>query len=82
MNHRCRKPGFDIIEASPDKAQLTAHRGEALVARAYAHFMLVTFFAKAYDPATAASDPVYLCDSARKKNPVHTSAKLWPLFMK
>ena len=32
-------------------------RGEALVARAYAHFMLVNFFSKFYDPATAASDP-------------------------
>jgi hypothetical protein len=48
---------LEIIDASPDKAQLNPHRGEALVARAYAHFMLVTLFAKAYDPATAASDP-------------------------
>jgi hypothetical protein len=48
---------LEIIEASPNKAQLSAHRGEALVARAYAHFMLVTLFAKSYDPATAASDP-------------------------
>ncbi len=32
-------------------------RGEALVARAYAHFMLVNIFAKFYDQATAASDP-------------------------
>ena len=48
---------LEIIEASPDKAELSAHKGEALVARAYAHFMLVTFFAKVYDPATAASDP-------------------------
>ena len=48
---------LEIIEASPLKAQLNAHKGEALVARAYAHFMLVTLFAKAYDPATAASDP-------------------------
>ncbi|GAB3016586.1 RagB/SusD family nutrient uptake outer membrane protein [Niabella terrae] len=27
------------------------YRGEALVARAFSHFLLVTFFAKAYDPA-------------------------------
>lgn len=45
------------IDASASKDQLTAYRGEALMARAYAHFMLVTLFAKAYDPATAASDP-------------------------
>jgi len=48
---------LEIIEQSPNKAQLSAHRAEALVARAYAHFMLVTLFSKAYDPATAASDP-------------------------
>jgi hypothetical protein len=35
----------------------TAQKAEALVARAYAHFMLVNLFAKFYDPATAASDP-------------------------
>lgn len=48
---------LEFIEASPNKDQLTAHKAEALVSRAYAHFMLVTLFAKAYDPATAASDP-------------------------
>ena len=33
-----------------------AIRGEALACRAFAHFMLVSTFAKSYDPATAASD--------------------------
>lgn len=32
-------------------------KGEALVARAFAHFQLVNFFAKFYDAATAATDP-------------------------
>jgi starch-binding outer membrane protein, SusD/RagB family len=32
-------------------------KGEALVARAYAHFMLVTFYSKPYDEATATSNP-------------------------
>lgn len=44
-----------------DKAGNTAaysrQRGEALVARAYAHFMLVNVFSKFYDPATANADP-------------------------
>lgn len=40
-----------------DSASYAAQKGEALVCRAYAHFMLVTLFAKPYDPATAASDP-------------------------
>lgn len=34
-----------------------AQKGEALVARAYSHFMLVNFFAKFYDAATAANNP-------------------------
>ena len=48
---------LQIIDGSSNKANLGAQRGEALLARAYVHFMLVTLFAKAYDPATAASDP-------------------------
>src|SRR5688572_20730134 len=48
---------LEFIDNSPDKTLLSPHRGEALLARAYAHFMLVTLFAKTYDPATAASDP-------------------------
>lgn len=45
------------IEEVGNTSEYSAQRGEALVARAYAHFMLVTFFAKFYDPATAATDP-------------------------
>src|SRR5215211_3807380 len=48
---------LQVIDGAADKNAFSARRGEALVARAYAHFMLVTLFAKAYDPATAASDP-------------------------
>ena len=39
-----------------DEAQRQAIRGEALLTRAYAHFMLVNLFAKHYDPQTASSD--------------------------
>jgi hypothetical protein len=42
--------------SGPDTAQYQAQKGEALVCRAYAHFMLVTLFSKVYNPATAASD--------------------------
>ncbi|TXK44277.1 RagB/SusD family nutrient uptake outer membrane protein [Pontibacter qinzhouensis] len=48
---------LEAIENAPDQAAYNAQKGEALVARAYAHFMLVTLFAKAYDPATAAANP-------------------------
>ncbi len=42
---------------APDPQNYSAQKGEGLVARAYAHFMLVTLFAKPYDAATASSDP-------------------------
>jgi starch-binding outer membrane protein, SusD/RagB family len=48
---------LDAIEKAPNPNDYRAQKGEALVARAYSHFMLVTLFAKVYDPATAASDP-------------------------
>jgi hypothetical protein len=41
----------------PDSANYAAQKGEALVCRAYAHFMLVCLFAKPYNPATAGTDP-------------------------
>ncbi|MFJ1364830.1 RagB/SusD family nutrient uptake outer membrane protein [Capnocytophaga canimorsus] len=37
-------------------SELTAYYGEALVARAYAHFMLVSLWSKSYNPQTAASN--------------------------
>jgi hypothetical protein len=40
-----------------DSAAYSELKGEALVARAYAHFMLVNFFSKSYDSTTAATDP-------------------------
>ena len=46
-----------IISESEDTSSLSAHKGEALLARAYAHFMLVTLFAKVYDPVSAGTDP-------------------------
>ncbi len=48
---------LELINAASDTQALAPHRGEALVARAYAHFMLVTLFAKVYDPVTAGNDP-------------------------
>ncbi|MCW3467604.1 RagB/SusD family nutrient uptake outer membrane protein [Chitinophaga nivalis] len=42
---------------APDPKNYRAQKGEALLARAYAHFMLVNIFAQIYDPATAATNP-------------------------
>jgi starch-binding outer membrane protein, SusD/RagB family len=43
--------------AAPDSARYSSEKGEALVCRAYAHFMLVTLFAKPYNRDSAASSP-------------------------
>lgn len=48
---------LQIIGQAEDTAALSAQKGEALLARAYAHFMLVTLFSNVYDPTTASSDP-------------------------
>ncbi|MFT2011324.1 RagB/SusD family nutrient uptake outer membrane protein [Pontibacter sp. 13R65] len=47
---------LEAIDNASNPEDYTAQRGEALVARAYAHFMLVTLYAKVYNPATAATD--------------------------
>lgn len=44
---------LEAIKELPSPEKYEAYRGEALVARAYAHFMLVNLWAEHYDPATA-----------------------------
>ncbi|MEO6327923.1 MAG: RagB/SusD family nutrient uptake outer membrane protein, partial [Ginsengibacter sp.] len=48
---------LETISKAANSPDYIAQKGEALVARAYAHFMLVNFFSKFYDPATALTDP-------------------------
>lgn len=47
---------LDAIKQVSDPENYAAQKGEALAARAYAHFMLVNLFAPHYNPATASSD--------------------------
>ena len=47
---------LEAIDNLGNTPELQPYRGEALVARAYAHFMLVNFWGKHYNPATMASD--------------------------
>lgn len=42
---------------APNPSDYENEKGEALVARAYAHFMLVTLYSKPYDATTASSNP-------------------------
>lgn len=44
---------LEAIDDLGRTSEYSGQRGEALVARAYAHFMLVNIFAEHYDPATA-----------------------------
>lgn len=48
---------LDACNKAENPEAYSAQKGEALVARAYAHFMLVTYYSKAYDPSTSANDP-------------------------
>jgi hypothetical protein len=47
---------LETIKNASDTSLYRAQKGEALVCRAYAHFMLVTFFAKMYNVNTAGTD--------------------------
>jgi hypothetical protein len=42
--------------ASGDTAKASQYKAEAYILRAYLHYLLVNFYAKGYNPATAASD--------------------------
>tara|TARA_R110002049_G_scaffold309051_1_gene516206 strand:- start:2494 stop:3993 length:1500 start_codon:yes stop_codon:yes gene_type:complete len=44
------------IEELGGGSELNPLKGEALICRAYAHFMLVSIFSKAYNPSTSSSD--------------------------
>ena len=48
---------LEAISKAGNPNDYIPQRGEALVARAYAHFMLVNFFSKFYDPTIASSSP-------------------------
>ncbi len=48
---------LDAISKADNPADYSAQKGEALVARAYNHFMLVTLYSRVYDATTASQDP-------------------------
>lgn len=48
---------LEVCNTATPRSAYSSQKGEALLARAYAHFMLVNVFSKTYDQATAASDP-------------------------
>jgi len=48
---------LETISSVSNPEAYTAQKGEALIARAYSHFMLVTLFSKIYNVNTASTDP-------------------------
>jgi hypothetical protein len=48
---------LEYIETKPNDPTLIPYKGEALVARAYAHFMLVSLYAKTYEIGGANGSP-------------------------
>lgn len=46
---------LEAMEEQGNGIEYQPYRGEALICRAYAHFMLVNLFAEHYDPATAST---------------------------
>ncbi|MES2456813.1 MAG: RagB/SusD family nutrient uptake outer membrane protein [Bacteroidota bacterium] len=48
---------LEAIEKATDKTAYLPYKGEALVARAYAHFMLVSLYSKTYDPKGSNDSP-------------------------
>ncbi len=48
---------LQTCNSAPDPQNYVSQKGEALVCRAFSHFMLVIFFARSYDPETATTDP-------------------------
>jgi len=48
---------LEIIRNAENPAQFDAQKGEALLARAYGHFMLVSFFSKFYEPGKTNDSP-------------------------
>nr|WP_315423897.1 RagB/SusD family nutrient uptake outer membrane protein [uncultured Pedobacter sp.] len=62
------------IEEQGNPASLSAQRGEALVARAYSHFLLVNIFAQHYSPTKSTTDlgVTYMTKSETTLNPKYT----------
>jgi tetratricopeptide (TPR) repeat protein len=56
INNVCNVVLANADNASGDRVKAAQLKAEAYILRAYFHYLLVNFYAKAYNPATAASD--------------------------
>lgn len=72
------------IEEYHGKEDLSAEKGEALVARAYLHFLLVNVFSKNYNPANSGSDlgVVYMEKPEKTLNPTYKRESVASIYEK
>lgn len=57
INNVCNVILRNADNATGDRQKASQYKAEAYILRAYMHYMLVNLYAKAYDPATAVTDP-------------------------
>lgn len=57
INNVCNVIISNADKASGNRQSANQYKAEAYILRAYMHYLLVNLYAKAYDPATAATDP-------------------------
>ena len=76
---------LNVDVASGDRVLADRLKAEALVLRAWCHYLLVNFYAKAYNPATAETDPgiVYALetDDMAAPNEKLTVAKVYEMIL-
>ena len=76
---------LNIDNASGDRVMADRLKAEALILRAWCHYLLVNFYAKAYDPATAETDPGIIyskeTDALAVPNDKLTVAQVYELIM-
>lgn len=75
---------LEAIEKSENKEKLKAEKAEALISRAYAHFVLVNIFAKHYNENTGSTDlgVPYIEESEKTLNPKYKRATVKEVYEK
>lgn len=75
---------LDAIEKNSSKEDLSAEKGEALIARAYLHFVLVNMFGKHYNKTTSDKDLgiVYMSAPETKLNPTYARESVKSVYEK
>ncbi|MBS9774365.1 MAG: RagB/SusD family nutrient uptake outer membrane protein [Tenacibaculum sp.] len=75
---------LDAIEKSSSKEELKPQKGEALITRAYAHFVLVNVFGKHYNEQTSKTDlgVVYMEEAEKTLSPKYKRESVADIYVK